>query len=199
MRFSNIVRGTKWRLIIAADRFISEAKAVAAVEFAFIAPIMLLLFVGTIELSAGVSVNRKLSRLSSTISDLVTQSQNLTGNDIDNIMDVAANVMYPYEDEVTMVISGIEIEDGEAKVTTSCSEPVGSALATGSPYDVPAKIKKDGTFLIVAKVTTTYKPSFGWAEYSATEGVSFDKTAIPMEEEIFLRPRIGSLVTFSCS
>ena len=198
MRVSNIIQGIKWRLIIAADRFKTEAKGVAAVEFAFIAPIMLLLFVGTIELSAGVSVNRKLSRLSSTISDLVTQSQSLTGNDIDNIMDVAANVMYPYEDEVTMVISGVEIKNGEAKVTTSCSEPTGSALAAGTPYDVPTKIRRDGTFLIAAKVTTTYKPSFGWAEYSAAEGVSFDKTAIPMEEEIFLRPRIGSTVTFSC-
>ncbi|MCB1430467.1 MAG: pilus assembly protein, partial [Nitratireductor sp.] len=78
------------RFLIVGDRFREEVRGVAAVEFAFIAPIMILLFVGTIELSAGVATNRKLSRLSSTIGDLITQSQTLTTNDIDNIMDVSS-------------------------------------------------------------------------------------------------------------
>ena len=58
-----------------------------------------------------------------------------------------------------------------------------------------AKIKKANTFLVAAKVTTTYTPSFGWASYNASSGLSFSRTPINMNEEIFLRPRIGSQVT----
>lgn len=196
---NTIYNNMKFRAMVVIDRFMREARGVAAVEFAFIAPIMLLLFVGTIELSAGISVNRKLSRLSSTISDLVTQSQTLTSNDVANILDAASHVMYPYDEaDVDIILTLVEIESGQAKVVTSCSRPSGKGYATGSLYTVPAKIKKDGTKLITAQVSTNYKPAFGWARYSEAEGVSFDNTAIPMEEEIFLRPRIGSSVDFSC-
>lgn len=188
------IRDIPARLLLAADRFREEARGVAAVEFAFIAPIMLLLFVGTIELSAGVSVNRKLSRLSSAVSDLVTQSQSLTANDVAAIMDVSAKVMYPYDDQVQILISGITIDSGTAKVDWSCARN-DTKLTAGSTYsDVPSKIKKDGTSLVVATVKTSYKPSFGWAQYSEANGLSFDQTAIQMEETIFLRPRIGSAV-----
>lgn len=201
MKFAGFVKMTGIRIALAADRIRAEVRGVAAVEFAFIAPIMLLLFVGTIELSAGVSVNRKLSRLSSTIGDLVTQSQSLTQNDIENIMDVSKNVMYPYDDQsITIVVSGIDIDaDGNTSVVWSCSRPAGNGLPVGSPYTVPTKIKVPDTFLVAANITTSYTPSFGWAQYSASSGISFDQTSIPMEEELFLRPRIGRNVAVSCT
>ena len=188
-------KDTLARFLLLGDRFREEARGVAAVEFAFIAPIMILLFVGTIELSAGVATNRKLSRLSSTIGDLITQSQTLTQNDINNIMDVSSKIMYPYKDPVTIVVTGIEINSsGQAKVKWSQSEPTGSAKATGSNYTVPTKIKKANTFLVAAEVSTSYTPSFGWAHYEANKGVYFSRTPIAMKEQLFLRPRIGGSV-----
>jgi Flp pilus assembly protein TadG len=185
-------RSARLRVYVAHDRFLAEIRGVAAVEFAFIAPIMLLLFVGTMELSSGISVNRKLSRLSSTISDLVTQSQTLTANDVEAIMDVSSQVMYPYTDAVRIVLSGIEIENGVARVIWSKSRPGGYQLSTGTIYTIPGQINRDGTFLVAAKVSTEYSPSFGWAQYNEEQGVFFHSTPIAMEEEIFLRPRIGA-------
>ena len=196
MKFREHLGRGRARLLLTLDAFIREARGVAAVEFAFIAPIMLLLFVGTIELSAGISVNRKLSRLSSTVSDLVTQSQTLTSTDVTNIMAASAKVMYPYTDTVSIVLTGINIDStGTPKVTWSKAQN-GTPLTVGANYSgVPTKIKKANTFLVAAKVTTTYTPSFGWASYNATDGISFSRTPINMNEEIFLRPRIGSQVT----
>lgn len=194
MEMPRLIRDIPARFLLAADRFRDEARGVAAVEFAFIAPIMLLLFVGTIELSAGVSVNRKLSRLSSTVSDLVTQSQSLTSSDVQSIMEVSSKVMHPYTDQVKIVITGLTISNGQARVDWSCAQN-DSKFAKGSIYNgVPSKIKTNGTYLVAAVVKTTYTPSFGWAQYSEADGISFDRTAIDMEEEIFLRPRIGSQV-----
>lgn len=177
-----------------AGRMRTDERGVAAVEFAFIAPLLIVLFVGTIELSAAVATNRKLSRLSSTLSDLVTQSQSLTSTDVDNIMNVSAKVMYPYPATgVKMTLTGITIASGTAKVDWSKARNA-TALAKNTNYTVPAKIKKDGTYLVAAKVSVDYVPSFGWPSITGFK-LNFTRTAIPMEEEIFLRPRIGNGVT----
>jgi len=182
------------RVWLLADGFAREARGVAAVEFAFIAPIMILLFVGTIELSAGISTNRKLSRVSSAIGDLITQSQSLTQNDVLNIMDVTSKIMYPYAGTVNIEINGVDIASGQAKAKWRCKSLTSSCTTINETYPVPTKIKKDGTFLVSAKVTATYTPTFGWAHY--TEGsVHFSRTPIAMREELFLRPRIGTTVT----
>jgi Flp pilus assembly protein TadG len=187
------IRNGLLRLAVASARLRTEVRGVAAVEFAFLAPIMILLLVGTIELSAGVSVDRKLSRASSTISDLITQSDSLTTAEVDAIIDVAAKVLYPYSDQVTIIVTGITIDKfGVATVSWSRSEPAGNEKTVGSSYPVPADIVRNKSFLVSAKVTTSYSPSFGWASYSTPNGLSFSTTAIDMEEELFTRPRIGS-------
>lgn len=203
--YMNLLQRTKleiqWAAFHAAEsarRFARAKRGVAAVEFAFIAPIMILLFVGTIELSAGVATNRKLSRTSSAIGDLITQSQQLTCNDVESIMDVSSKIMFPYKDPMVIVVSVVSIAGGQAKVTESMSRPTGNEKAIGSLYTVPDKIKKDGTVLVTANVTTTYTPSFGWAHFSSENGIYFSQTPIPMEEELFLRPRIGGNVEFNC-
>jgi len=179
------------------SRFRDDCKGVAALEFALIAPIMIMLFVGTLEVSAAVSVNRKVSRISSVVGDLVTQSTELNGTDITNIMNVSSDIMEPYDNAVKIRITGIDISGGTATVTWSCNQGW-SSLSNGSVYTVPNAIKTDGTFLVAARVQTTYQPMVGWARYSKSTGVSFDNTSVTMDEEIFLRPRIGANVTVSC-
>lgn len=185
-------------------RFRKDCEGVAALEFALIAPIMIMLFVGTLEVSAAVSVNRKVSRISSIVGDLVTQSQTLIGSDINNIMDVASDIMEPYSNTVQIRISGLDITGGNAVVVWSCHQSWSKATV-GSHYTVPANIKTDGTYLVAARVQTLYQPMVGWVRYSAptassssSTGISFDNTSVTMDEEIFLRPRIGSSVDVTC-
>ncbi|MCF6322129.1 MAG: pilus assembly protein [Rhizobiaceae bacterium] len=175
------------------SRFRKNCEGVAALEFALIAPIMIMLFVGTLEVSAAVSVNRKVSRISSVVGDLVTQSSALNGTDIANIMDASSDIMQPYANSVKIRITGINIESGNATVAWSCESNWTKAVLN-SPYDVPATIKIDGSFLVAARVQTNYQPMVGWARYSASAGISFDSTAVTMDEEIFLRPRVGLVV-----
>lgn len=91
--------------------FIRDSRAVAAVEFAFIAPILLLLFIGTVEVSYLVAIDRKLSRTSSAIADLVTQEANPTPGQLGNFLGVTERIMYPYTDRIPcVVISTISLE-----------------------------------------------------------------------------------------
>ncbi|MCG6858897.1 MAG: pilus assembly protein [Salaquimonas sp.] len=194
MKAETLLKSLRLRTGMAVSLFRRDQGGVAAVEFAFIAPIMILLFVGTIELSAGISTDRKLARVASAIGDLVTQSQVLTSNDIENIMNISAKIMYPYDESVDITITGMDIESGQAKSQWACNITTGCTDLNGTDYTVPAKIKKDGSFLVSAVVSTTYTPSFGWAHYDPKKGVYFSRTPIQMRDEIFLRPRIGSSI-----
>ncbi len=197
-------KGVKAGLIDFADRFRKDCEGVAALEFALIAPIMIMLFVGTLEVSAAVSVNRKVSRISSVVGDLVTQSDKLTASDISNIMDVASDIMEPYSNTVKIRITGIKIESGNATVEWSCHKSWTKANV-GSAYTVPSNIKTDGTNLVAARVQTVYQPMVGWVRYTAptsssgsSAGISFENTSVTMDEEIFLRPRKSSTIDVTC-
>jgi len=192
----SVTQGKPTSLLDLLIRFRRGERGVAAVEFAFIVPIMLLLYIGTWELSNGVAANRKLSRVSSTLSDLVTQSQSLSCDDIDDIMEAATKIMHPYDSEARIVLTGINIDaTNSAKVQWSHALNT-TAYAANSVYpSVPTPIKVPGTYLVAAKVMTSYQPFVGWASYSATDGFSLSNQAIAMDEEMFLRPRRSSTIT----
>src|SRR3984957_18341101 len=57
-----------------AASLMEDRRGIAATEFAFIVPIMLVLFFGTVEISSGVAVDRKVTFIARTLSDLTGQA-----------------------------------------------------------------------------------------------------------------------------
>ena len=55
-----------------------DRRGVAAIEFAMIVPLMLVLFFGTVEFSSGVAVDRKVTLMARTLSDLTSQNISVT-------------------------------------------------------------------------------------------------------------------------
>jgi Flp pilus assembly protein TadG len=66
--------------IVLAYRFMREKRAVAAVEFALIFPVALILYMGTIETYRLLSAQRKLTLAARTMADLFTQENALSQN-----------------------------------------------------------------------------------------------------------------------
>ncbi|MCC7251307.1 pilus assembly protein [Hyphomicrobium sp.] len=69
----------------------------AAVEFAFIVPILLLMMIGTFEITRAISIDRKFSIVTTMVADLVAREEKLTKDDITAIYDVVENAMAPYD------------------------------------------------------------------------------------------------------
>ncbi len=63
-------------------RFIGEEKATAAIEAAFIFPIMLSLFLGIFDLGNAILANQKVIRASQVVADLITRENIVTDADI---------------------------------------------------------------------------------------------------------------------
>lgn len=77
-------------------RFCTDRRGVAAIEFAFLAPVLLAMYFVTMEVSQGIETNKKVSRIASMVADLVTQQSSVTEADIKAIMDIGISTLQPY-------------------------------------------------------------------------------------------------------
>lgn len=80
-------------------RFRADKKAVAAVEFAMVVPLMLAMLFGSVELELAVSAGNKLEVVADQMSRLLGAeiNQNLQESDLDAIFQAATPMMYPYD------------------------------------------------------------------------------------------------------
>jgi Flp pilus assembly protein TadG len=67
----------------------------AAIEFAFVLPILIVMFMGVFELSQGLIVYMKVIDVADTVSDLIAQQKQITASDIDNYYTAGQLVMTP--------------------------------------------------------------------------------------------------------
>jgi Flp pilus assembly protein TadG len=80
-----------------ATALLENTSGIAAIEFAMILPIMLVLFFGTVEISNGVAVYRKVTLMAHTLADLTSQSQEVQSTtDLPNFFAASTGVMMPY-------------------------------------------------------------------------------------------------------
>src|SRR5882724_10887062 len=77
-------------------RFARDSRGAAAVEFALVTPLMLTMYFGMVELSSGVAIDRKVTLVSRTLSDLVAQATAVTNTDISNVFNASSAMMTPY-------------------------------------------------------------------------------------------------------
>ncbi|MEQ9570780.1 MAG: pilus assembly protein, partial [Nitratireductor sp.] len=89
-----------------------DRRASAALEFAFVVPILIGLYFMTMETSQAIEANKKTGRIASMVADLITQQQQITESEIDAIMKIGGSVIQPYNrTSPSIYVTGIEITD----------------------------------------------------------------------------------------
>jgi Flp pilus assembly protein TadG len=161
-----------------------DERATSAIEFAFLAPIMLTMYVGAVELGNALTINRRTAEVTSTAADLVAQVKSLATSDLQDIASAANSVMAPYPTTpLRIVVSSVVADQNNAgKVTWSYATNGGTKRGCGSSYSVPAGLTQANSSVIVAEVTYAYKPLTNLTVFSAP--VAFD-----MKRTFYARPR----------
>jgi Flp pilus assembly protein TadG len=176
-------------------RLARQEGGIAAVEFALILPILIVLWFGGVEVTQALSVDRRLNNLASAIGDLVARSKVITWADIDNIFDIAPGAMFPYcrtETECTneglqMRVSAVTMNSaGTAKVAWSRAHGT-TAYTVNQTVDtlVPATLRVPDTQIVVAEVFYTYSPAVGYV-------ITGDRD---LDDRMFFVPRLVSKIT----
>jgi Flp pilus assembly protein TadG len=157
-----------------------DARGVALLEFAFVAPILLVLFVGGYQLMDATSAYRKVTRTVRTLGDLTTQSTSLTEAQALQILNAANKVMAPYPTaNAVLRISQVQISaTGVATITWSRAND-GSGYVPGSVVTLPAGLNQPNTYLIYSEINYNYVPNVA----SKILG------PIPLRDTILMSPR----------
>lgn len=166
--------------------FQHDARGVSAVEFAMIAPIMVLFFFGMVELSHGVNASGKVTLTSRILSDLVAQATSVSTSDMTNVFAAATSIMVPFPvTTLQQKVSAVDIDPaGVAKIGWSKGSGT-TGRTVGSTVIIPSALAVPGTQLIWSEVAYTYTPPT----------TAFLTGPINMTDQFFARPRQSSTVT----
>ncbi|HEX7782095.1 MAG TPA: TadE/TadG family type IV pilus assembly protein [Sphingobium sp.] len=136
-----------------------NGRGVAAIEFALVAPVTILLYVGSYQLADAIGVNRKVTVTARSLADLTTQYTSLTQSEADSILNAATQVMSPYDSAPgTYRISELAIDNaGAAKVVWSKSRN-GTARTVNSTVALPSGVAQTNSYIVMAEVSYTYVP-----------------------------------------
>jgi len=162
-----------------------DERGVSAVEFAMLLPLMLTLYLGTVEISQGIGADRKVTLTARTVADLVAQVSSINDTDMTNALNAAAAVMAPYPmTNVKVVVSSVTI-DSNGTATVAWSDAMnGSGRAKGSTVTLPTALAVPNTSVIWGEVEYSYKPTIGYV-MSGT---------LTLKDQIYMRPRLSDSV-----
>lgn len=189
MAFSKLIQ----RFTIKFAHLKGDAKGVAAVEFALIFPVMLGLYLGSVEISGALQANKNVGKTASTVADLITQQDEISRSEIKAISEIGEALLFPYtETRPAITVVGIQVEDKpnpKAFVAWSKRYRNGSLstpFAVGQEINIPARLKIRNSFLVRSTTALRYKPLVTWSTES--DGL------IRMNETYYLRPRLSAKI-----
>lgn len=174
------------------QNFHDDVGAVAALEFALIAPVMLLLYIGGVELANGLAINVKVTETAHTVSDLVTQNKCVTGAQLSVMLNASSAVIAPYAIANAIVTVSELTTTGSGTATVTWSQSLnGTARSQGQTIALPSSLSAlpSNTGLILGEAAYAYKPNLG---YTITGTVL-------LSDSYFLYPRQSTFVPLQTS
>jgi Flp pilus assembly protein TadG len=165
----------------------ADCRGLAAVEFAMVVPIMLVMFFGTVEFSSGVAVNRKVTLMARTLSDLTSQSTTVDDPTLTNFFAASAAIMTPYSKTPTQsTITELYVDPTTLAARVQWSQGA-APHAVGTAMTIPAELKIAGTYLIWSEVSYQYTPTIGYV---------MGKTGVNLNDLAYTRPRQSTCVMY---
>lgn len=178
-----------------------DRNGIAATEFAVIVPIMLVMFFGTVEFSSAVAVDRKVTLVARTLSDLTSQAlTSVSDSYLQNIFTASIAIMTPYPPTpIKAQISEVYVDSSKvAKIQWSKAATIGTAatqatLATsthnaGDIVTIPAALQVAQTYLILSEVSYLYTPTIGYV---------MAKAGVTLSDVAYTRPRQATCITYN--
>lgn len=169
------------------SRWGRDRRGVSAIEFAFIAPILILLYFGVAELCGAMLAQRKAGHVASELGDLVAQCQQVAASDFSTTgyWAVGNAVLYPLNTSpLSMRVTSITANSTDTVFTVAWSYDNGGALTA---YSTGTTLTNSAfASLIPANGSIIMSET----QYTYTSPVAIVvKTAIPFSSTFYLAPR----------
>ncbi|MBZ0138218.1 MAG: pilus assembly protein [Pseudorhodoplanes sp.] len=172
------------------QRLARDERGVSAVEFAMLLPLMVTLYLGGVEVSQGISIDRKVTLTARTVADLVSQVASINNSGMSNVLQASSAVLSPYPvDKAKVRVTLVKI-DNNSNATVEWSDSLnGSARAKGSSVTLPGALLVPNTSMVWGEVEYAYKPTVGYVVTGT----------MTLKDQIFMRPRLSDTITRTSS
>lgn len=162
----------------------------SAIEFALVAPLLMLVVFGGYQFSEATSAYRKTTLTARTVADLTTQYTTMGPSDIATVLNASAQVMAPFEtSSLTIVLTEYSMSSAGVATVTWSKSLNGTPLKADSEVTLPSGICQPNASVILAAVT-----------YRFTPAVFYRLTGpMPMSSSIYMSPRSVASISYSAT
>ena len=167
--------------------FRRNTEGVSAIEFAIVAPVMVFIYFGGMELSLLMQADRRVTTVAATIGDLASRETVLDDNDIADIFSAAGILIIPLDSATARMRISNLVADGNGVVTVDWSDASAnfSPRAPGSNIpDIPNGVIANNGSAIMAEVEYMYQSELDYLP-SARQ---------TLRDTFYLRPRRTNLI-----
>jgi Flp pilus assembly protein TadG len=180
--------------LLRENKFLRAEGGVAAIEMAFVLPIMLMLYFGLVDLTTLISYNRKVTSLANATADLVGQNRNSVSTaQVSDYFKIANLIMKPKPvGQVTINVTVYRNESGSI-VQKWTRNNGGSETCTAQVTTGMTALMEAGNDLIVAQVCMRHKTFMG--KLLGKYIIGDDE--MKLEQSITLRPRSSLQINLS--
>jgi len=174
--------------------FRRDVRGIAAVEFGMIAPVALLILLGTVEVTRAISIEQRFSKATSMIADLVAREEKLTANDVNVIYQIVESVMSPYE-SAPLKVSIIPVMSSTTNASNTLVYPAvtnrpsyhgGAQPAKCQAYPLGTGLVGKNESVVVVEASYQFTPMFA----------GYLMGNVELKETAVAKPRKGLCVIF---
>jgi len=170
-------------------KYKSNHDGIAAIEFVFIAPIMIGMYFGLAEISTAIEADRKISHATNVAGDLATQVATISANNMSEIMTATTMVMGVPSNklsEIKMEIISFSRDASGAVVPLGKASLNGNFPGAFNTASLDDLILSENSGVVVARVSYNYEPL----------KLRFFDTNFALKETFLLKPRKSANVIF---
>ena len=185
-------------------RFSRAKEGLAALEFALLAPLMIMLLLTSIELINLLQTNRRVENTAASLADVISRDTEISNSELTGLWTAVEQLLYPSNYVgVDLRIVSISIQsDGTGRVAWSevcgidaggyCGDSTFTPLTSGSTVqssDLPAT-NTPGSSLIRVDIAYDYSPILGFYSTNSVFDLSRDTSGVHLERSVFRRSRL---------
>lgn len=186
-------------LVSKARALLRDRRGAGAIEFAFIAPVLVGVYISSFEITTSYAASSKVLKAAGSVADIVSRQVSVDKAFLSQMVDAAEATIAPHATtSLALKITGVTIDSaGTAKVLWSWDQNGNAPYAKGTSVTVPTDLKIASSFLVRAELAVPHTMLLFMGSPSGLAGTT---RTITLKREFFYRQRLSEEIACSdCS